>query len=273
MTINCNSRLIDLNLPKVMGILNVTPNSFYDGGKHNEINSIIHQVDKMLSEGADFIDIGAYSSKPSAEFVSEEEEIKRLVPIIKELVDHFPSIVLSVDTFRANVAKVAVEHGAVIINDISAGLLDEKMLETVADLKVPYIMMHMRGNPQTMQSLTNYEDIVKEMIFYFSERIQKARSFGISDIVIDPGFGFAKTLEQNYEVLHKMELFSMLELPLLAGISRKSMIYKVLENSPQEALNGTSVLNTIALQKGAKILRVHDVKEAVECIKLVSKLK
>ena len=273
MTINCNSRLIDLNLPKVMGILNVTPNSFYDGGKQNEINSIMHQVDKMLSEGADFIDIGAYSSKPSAEFVSEEEEIKRLVPIIKELVDHFPSIVLSVDTFRANVAKVAVEHGAGIINDISAGLLDEKMLETVADLKVPYIMMHMRGNPQTMQSLTNYEDIVKEMIFYFSERIQKARSYGISDIVIDPGFGFAKTLEQNYEVLHKMELFSMLELPLLAGISRKSMIYKVLENSPQEALNGTSVLNTIALQKGAKILRVHDVKEAVECIKLVSKLK
>ena len=273
MTINCNSRLIDLNLPKVMGILNVTPNSFYDGGKHNEINSIMHQVDKMLSEGADFIDIGAYSSKPSAEFVSEEEEIKRLVPIIKELVDHFPTIVLSVDTFRANVAKVAVEHGAGIINDISAGLLDEKMLETVADLKVPYIMMHMRGNPQTMQSLTNYEDIVKEMIFYFSERIQKARSYGISDIVIDPGFGFAKTLEQNYEVLHKMELFSMLELPLLAGVSRKSMIYKVLENSPQEALNGTSVLNTIALQKGAKILRVHDVKEAVECIKLVSKLK
>ena len=273
MTINCNSRLIDLNLPKVMGILNVTPNSFYDGGKHNEINSIMHQVDKMLSEGADFIDIGAYSSKPNAEFVSEEEEIKRLIPIIKELVDHFPTIVLSVDTFRANVAKVAVEHGAGIVNDISAGLLDEKMLETVADLKVPYIMMHMRGNPQTMQSLTNYEDIVKEMIFYFSERIQKARSYGISDIVIDPGFGFAKTLEQNYEVLHKMELFSMLELPLLAGISRKSMIYKVLENSPQEALNGTSVLNTIALQKGAKILRVHDVKEAVECIKLVSKLK
>jgi dihydropteroate synthase len=273
MTINCNSRLIDLNLPKVMGILNVTPNSFYDGGKHKELNSIMHQVDKMLSEGADFIDIGAYSSKPSAEFVSEEEEIKRLVPIIKELVVNFPTIILSVDTFRANVAKVAVEHGVGIINDISAGLLDEKMLETVADLKVPYIMMHMRGNPQTMLSLTNYEDIVKEMIFYFSERIQKARSFGISDIVIDPGFGFAKTLEQNYEVLHKMELFSMLELPLLAGISRKSMIYKVLENSPQEALNGTSVLNTIALQKGAKILRVHDVKEAVECIKLVSKLK
>ena len=273
MNINCNGNLIDLSTPKVMGILNVTPNSFYDGGKHKEINSIIHQVDKMLSEGADFIDIGAYSSKPSAEFVSEEEEIKRLVHIIKELVETFPTIILSVDTFRANVARASVENGVAIVNDISAGLLDDKMLETVADIKVPYIMMHMRGNPQTMQSLTDYNDIVKEMIFYFSERIQKARSFGISDIVIDPGFGFAKTLEQNYEVLHKMELFSMLELPILAGISRKSMIYKVLEKTPQEALNGTSVLNTIALQKGAKILRVHDVKEAVECIKLVSKLK
>ena len=256
-----------------MGILNVTPNSFYDGGKHKEINSIIHQVDKMLSEGADFIDIGAYSSKPSAEFVSEEEEIKRLVPIVKTLVETFPNIILSVDTFRAKVAKASVENGVAMVNDIAAGLLDDKMLETVAELKVPYIMMHMRGNPQTMQSLTDYNDIVKEMIFYFSERIQKARSFGISDIVIDPGFGFAKTLEQNYEVLHKMELFEMLELPILVGVSRKSMIYKVLESSPQEALNGTSVLNTIALQKGAKILRVHDVKEAVECIKLVSKLK
>lgn len=273
MNINCNGNLIDLTTPKVMGILNVTPNSFYDGGKHKEINSIIHQVDKMLSEGADFIDIGAYSSKPSAEFVSEEEEIKRLVPIVKSLVETFPNIILSVDTFRANVAKASVENGVAMVNDIAAGLLDDKMLETVAELKVPYIMMHMRGNPQTMQSLTDYNDIVKEIIFYFSERIQKARSFGISDIVIDPGFGFAKTVEQNYEVLHKMELFEMLELPLLAGVSRKSMIYKVLESSPQEALNGTSVLNTIALQKGAKILRVHDVKEAVECIKLVSKLK
>ena len=273
MNINCNGNLIDLTTPKVMGILNVTPNSFYDGGKHKEINSIIHQVDKMLSEGADFIDIGAYSSKPSAEFVSEEEEIKRLVHIIKELVETFPTIILSVDTFRANVARASVENGVAIVNDISAGLLDDKMLETIVQMKVPYIMMHMRGNPQTMQNLTHYDDIVKEMIFYFSERIQKARSFGISDIIIDPGFGFAKTLEQNYEVLHKMELFWMLELPLLAGISRKSMIYKVLESSPQEALNGTSVLNTIALQKEAKILRVHDVKEAVECIKLVSKLK
>ena len=272
MNINCNGNLIDLSIPKVMGILNVTPNSFYDGGKHREINSIIHQVDKMLSEGADFIDIGAYSSKPSAEFVTETDEINRLVHVIKELVNTFPNIILSVDTFRAEVAKVAVDNGVAIVNDISAGLLDKNMLQTVADLKVPYIMMHMRGNPQTMQSLTEYDDIVKEMIFYFSERIEKSRSFGISDIIIDPGFGFAKTVEQNYEVLQKMELFSFLELPLLAGVSRKSMIYKVLENSPEEALNGTSVLNTIALQKGAKILRVHDVKEAVECIKLVNKL-
>jgi len=258
MTINCNGTLIDLSVPKVMGILNVTPNSFYDGGKHREINSIIHQVDKMLSEGADFIDIGAYSSKPSAEFVSEKEEIERLKVVVKELINTFPNVILSVDTFRAAVAKVAVEHGVAIVNDISAGLLDEKMLPTVADLKVP--------------CMTKYDDIVKEITFYFSERIQKARSFGISDIIIDPGFGFAKTVEQNYEVLNKMEVFSMLELPLLAGVSRKSMIYKVLETTPQEALNGTTVLNTIALQKGAKILRVHDVKEAVECIKLVSKL-
>lgn len=272
-TINCNGKLVDLSTPKVMGILNVTPNSFYDGGKHKNINTIIHQVDKMLSDGATFIDIGAYSSKPTADFVSEADEINRLNFVLKEIVNTFPNIILSVDTFRANVAKIAVENGVAIVNDISAGLLDENMLPTVADLKVPYIMMHMRGNPQTMQTLTDYNDIVKEMIFYFSERVAKARSFGISDIIIDPGFGFAKTLEQNYEVLNKLELFSLLDLPLLAGISRKSMIYKVLEKTAKDALNGTTVLNTIAVQKGAKILRVHDVKEAVECIKLVDKLK
>ena len=272
-TINCNGKLVDLSTPKVMGILNVTPNSFYDGGKHKNINTIIHQVDKMFSDGATFIDIGAYSSKPTADFVSEVDEINRLNFVLKEIVNTFPNIILSVDTFRANVAKIAIENGVAIVNDISAGLLDENMLPTVADLKVPYIMMHMRGNPQTMQTLTDYNDIVKEMIFYFSERVAKARSFGISDIIIDPGFGFAKTLEQNYEVLNKLELFSLLDLPLLAGISRKSMIYKVLEKTAKDALNGTTVLNTIAVQKGAKILRVHDVKDAVECIKLVDKLK
>ena len=273
MTINCNGTLIDLSQPKVMGIVNVTPNSFYDGGKHTEINAIIRQIDKMLSDGADIIDIGAYSSKPNAEFVSEQEETNRLKMVVKEVISTFPSIVLSVDTFRASVAKSAVDQGVAIINDISAGVLDEQMMPTVAELKVPYIMMHMRGTPQTMQTLTQYVDVLKEMIFYFSERIQKARSYGISDLILDPGFGFAKTLIQNYEVLSKLEVFKHLELPILAGVSRKSMIYKVLENNPQEALNGTTVLNTIALQKGANILRVHDVKEAVECIKLVSQLQ
>jgi len=272
MTINCNGQLIDLSRPKVMGILNITPNSFYDGGKYKEEEAIVNQVGKMLDEGATFIDIGAYSSKPSAEFVSEEEEINRLVPIIKLLINKFPTILLSVDTFRSEVAKKAVENGVVIVNDISAGMLDDKMIETVSKLQVPYIMMHMRGNPQTMQSLTDYDDIAKEMIFYFSERINEARSFGLNDIIIDPGFGFAKTIDQNYEVMQKLELFSMLDLPLLVGISRKSMIYKALEISANEALNGTTVLNTIALQKGAKILRVHDVKEAMECIDLFNKI-
>jgi dihydropteroate synthase len=272
MTINCNGTLIDLSQPKVMGIVNVTPNSFYDGGKHTEINTIIRQIDKMLTEGAAIIDIGAYSSKPSAEFVSEQEETNRLKMVVKEVIDTFPNVIVSVDTFRASVAKFAVDQGVAMINDISAGCLDEKMLPTVAELKVPYIMMHMRGTPQTMQSLTQYDDVVKEMVFYFSERIQKARSYGISDLILDPGFGFAKSLSQNYEVLSKLEVFNSFEMPLLAGVSRKSMIHKVLETNPQEALNGTTVLNTIALQKGASILRVHDVKEAVECIKLVNQL-
>ncbi|SHJ63176.1 dihydropteroate synthase [Flavobacterium haoranii] len=272
MTINCKGNLIDLSFPKVMGILNCTPDSFFDGGKYKSESDILHQVEKMLEEGATFIDIGAYSSKPGADFVSEEEELKRILPILDLILKHFPEVLLSIDTFRSKVAQKGVEHGAAIVNDISAGLLDEKMLETVAKLQVPYIMMHMKGNPQTMQTLTQYDDVVKEMMFYFSERINKARSFGLNDIIIDPGFGFAKTLEQNYEVLHKMEYFNILELPILVGVSRKSMIYKTLENSPQEALNGTSVLNTIALQKGANILRVHDVKEAVECVKLIEKL-
>lgn len=272
MTINCKGNLIDLSTPKVMGILNCTPDSFFDGGKYKSESDILHQVEKMLEEGATFIDIGAYSSKPGADFVSEEEELKRILPIVDLILKHFPNTIISVDTFRSKVATKSVENGVVIVNDISAGLLDEKMLETVAKLQVPYIMMHMKGNPQTMQSLTQYDDVVKEMMFYFSERINKARSFGLNDIIIDPGFGFAKTLEQNYEVLQKMEYFNILELPILVGVSRKSMIYKTLENSPQEALNGTSVLNTIALQKGANILRVHDVKEAVECVKLIEKL-
>ena len=272
MTINCLGKLIDLSSPKVMGILNVTPNSFYDGGKHSDEKSILSQVEKMLSEGATFIDIGAYSSKPSAEFVSEEEEMARLIPVIQLVLKHFPETLISVDTFRSNVANAGIENGACMINDISAGSLDLKMMETIAKLQVPYIMMHMKGNPQTMQSLANYENITKEMLFYFSEKVALARSLKIKDLLIDPGFGFAKTKEQNFEVMNNLELFQMLELPMLVGVSRKSMIYKTLETSADFALNGTTVLNTIALQKGAAILRVHDVKEAMETIKLVSQL-
>lgn len=272
MLINCKGQLIDLAIPKVMGILNVTPNSFFDGGKYQNESEIISQVDKMRSDGATFIDIGAYSSKPSAEFVSEKEEIARIVPVIELILKHFPETLLSIDTFRAEVAKTSIENGAAIINDIAAGELDDKMFGVIAQYNVPYIMMHMRGNPQTMQGLTQYDDIVKEMLFYFSEKVRKARSLGINDLILDPGFGFAKTTEQNYEVLQKMKLFNLLELPVLAGVSRKSMIYKTLKNSAQEALNGTTVINTIALMKGANILRVHDVKEAVECVTLFNKI-
>ena len=270
---NCKGKLIDLSTPKVMGILNITPNSFYDGGKFVDQESIVNQVHKMISDGATFIDIGAYSSKPNAEFVSEKEEIDRLLPVLNLILNKFPETIISIDTFRSEVAKVAIENGAAIINDISAGNLDSKMMETIAKYNVPYIMMHMRGNPQTMQSLTNYENIVKEILFYFSEKIALATAFGINDLIIDPGFGFAKTFEQNFEVLSKLELFQMLELSILAGISRKSMIYKTLETNAENALNGTSILNTIALTKGAKILRVHDIKEAVECVKLLGCLR
>ena len=268
MTINCKGQLIDLSTPKVMGILNVTPNSFFDGGKYKNESEIRSQVEKMLNDGATFIDIGAYSSKPNADFVSEAEELNRIVPIVNLILEHFPETLISIDTFRSEVAMACIENGAALINDISAGNLDDKMLETIAKYNVPYIMMHMRGTPQTMQTMTNYENIVKEILFYFSEKIAKARSLGINDLILDPGFGFAKTIEQNYEVLQKFDLFSMLELPILAGFSRKSMIYKPLNSNAESALNGTTTLNTIGLIKGAKILRVHDVKEAMECVTL-----
>ena len=258
--------------PQVMGILNITPDSFYDGGKYKSDASFLEQTEKMLNEGATFIDVGAASSKPSAKVVTEDDELLRIIPMVESLLKNFPEIILSIDTFRSKVARKCVNRGAAIINDISAGLLDEAMLATVANLKVPYIMMHMRGNPQTMQQMTDYGDILKDILFYFSERIAAARSNGINDLIIDPGFGFAKTLEQNYDVLNQLDLFRMLELPLLAGISRKSMVYKTLNSSANDALNGTSVLHSIALQKGANILRVHDVKEAIETIKLIEAL-
>jgi len=272
MTINCKGQLIDLSVPKVMGILNVTPNSFFDGGKYKNETELLTRAEKMITEGATFIDVGAYSSKPNAEFVSEEEEIYRVIPVVNLLQKHFPDTLLSIDTFRAGVARACIENGAAIINDISAGMLDDKMMETIAKYNVPYIMMHMKGTPQTMQTLTQYENINKEMLFYFSKRIAVARALGINDIIVDPGFGFSKTLDQNYAILQKLELFQMLELPLLVGVSRKSMIYKTLDSNAEMALNGTTVLNTIALTKGAKILRVHDVKEAVECVTLFNKL-
>lgn len=273
MFINCKGSLIDLSVSRVMGILNCTPDSFFDGGKYSNQKQLLERAEKMLSDGADFIDIGAYSSKPNAEFVSESAELQRIVPIVETVLKHFPNALISVDTFRSGVAKACVESGAAIVNDISAGLLDENMLGVVGNLKVPYIMMHMRGTPQTMQKLTSYDDIVKEMLFYFSERIAAAREVGIGDIIIDPGFGFAKTLEQNYEILGKLELFQMTDLPVLAGFSRKSMIYKLLGSTPEESLNGTTVLNTVALTKGAKILRVHDVREAVEATKIMMNCK
>lgn len=269
MHINCKGKLVDLTSPKVMGILNCTPDSFFDGGKYKNESELLKQAEKILTEGADFIDLGAYSSKPNAEFVSEDEELKRAVPVVELLIKHFPDVLISIDTFRAKVADACINSGAAIINDIAAGLLDEDMIPTVGKHKVPYIMMHMRGTPQTMPTLTEYNDIVHEMLQYFGERIHTARQHGIDDIIVDPGFGFAKTLEQNYEVMNKLELFSTVTgLPLLSGISRKSMIYKLLGTTPQEALNGTTVLNTVSLIKGAKILRVHDVKEAIEAVKI-----
>ena len=272
MTINCKGELVDLSSQKIMGILNITPNSFYDGGKYKSDAAFLKHAEEMIAQGADFIDVGAYSSKPSAEFVSEQEEIQRIVPIVAMLQKEFPTTHLSIDTFRAAVAKATVEAGAAIVNDIAAGHLDEAMLETVGQLQVPYIMMHMRGTPQTMQSLTAYSDLVKEVKLYFAERVAKAREHKINDIILDPGFGFAKTLDQNYELMGKMELLSSFDLPLLVGISRKSMIYKLLDITAQEALNGTTVLNTIALQKGANILRVHDVKEAVQTREILKQI-
>ena len=272
MTINCKGQLIDLSSPKVMGILNITPDSFYDGGAFKNEKDILKQVEKMLNEGATFIDVGAYSSRPNADHVSETDELKRILPIVNLILKEFPKTLLSIDTFRSEVAKQCVEIGACMINDISAGKLDKNMLQTIADLKVPYIMMHTRGTPQNMQQQTQYDNLIKDILFYFSERIAAARELGIVDMIIDPGFGFAKTLEQNFEVLSQLELFKMLNKPILAGMSRKSMIYKTLETSAKEALNGTTVLNTVALQKGASILRVHDVKEAVETIKLIESL-
>lgn len=271
-TLNCNNTLIDLSTPRVMGIINVTPDSFFDGGNLESSQALIDQAGKMIAEGASFLDVGGYSSRPGASEVSVAEETDRILPAIEALASHFPEVPISIDTFRSRVAKDAVEAGAALVNDISAGLLDDQMIPVVGQLQVPYIMMHMRGNPQTMTSLTQYEQLTVDILKYFSERIALARKAGINDLIVDPGFGFSKTPKQSFELVHKLELFGALDLPILVGISRKSMIYKTLGVSAGEALNGTSALHGILLSKGASILRVHDVKEAMECITLVEKL-
>lgn len=273
MWINCKGWLIDLSEPKVMGIINITPDSFFSGSRKNSEKEILTTAETMLNDGATFLDLGAYSSRPGADDISEDEELHRLLPAIELILKEFPEGIISADTFRSNVAKKAIDSGAAIINDISAGHLDSNMLSVIAELQVPYIMMHMKGTPQTMKELNQYEDLTSEVLFYFSERIAAARKLGINDLIIDPGFGFAKNIQQNFELLKKLELLKNIELPILVGLSRKSTIWKTLNIKPEAALNGTSILNTISLTKGANILRVHDVKEAMECIKLISELK
>lgn len=273
MTINCNGRLIDFNTPQVMGILNITPDSFYDGGLYQSEDKILAQVDKMLKDGATFIDVGAYSSRPGADDIPIKEELNRLLPVLHILKQEFKEdILISVDTFRSEVAEKAIHNGANIINDISGGVLDNRMFEVIALHQVPYIMMHMKGTPQNMKDLNQYDDLLLDIKQYFSERIDLALRKGITDLILDPGFGFAKNIDQNFELLHKFELLKDFGLPVLCGISRKSMIYKTLKIKAGEALNGTTALNMIALQKGAHILRVHDVKQAVECVRLYKKL-
>lgn len=273
MTINCKGNLIDFTIPKVMGILNVTPDSFFDGGKYKNEQAILSQTAKMLADGATFIDVGAYSSKPGAKQVSEVEELARIIPVIKLLVRTFPEIIISVDTFRSEVAKQSVQAGAALINDISGGVLDAKMFETVAKLQVPYIMMHMQGTPQNMQLNPVYTDVVKEVILFFATQLAKLRALKVNDVIIDVGFGFGKTTAHNYELLQKLSLFESLEVPILTGISRKSMLYKLLDILPADALNATTVANTIALLNGTNILRVHDVKQAVEAVKIVKQVQ
>ena len=272
MTINCKGKLIDFSSPKVMGVLNITPDSFYDGGYYKNEKELLSQTEKMLLEGATFIDIGAYSSKPGASHISEEEELQRILPAVSAIIKEFPETIISIDTFRSTIAKETVAIGAALINDISGGTLDEKMFETVAKLQVPYILMHMKGTPQNMQKNPTYGNITTELISFFAEQIFKLHQLNLKDVVIDVGFGFGKTLEHNYQLLKDLSLFKNLDVPVLAGISRKSMLYKPLNISAKEALNATTAANTIALLNGANILRVHDVKEAVEAINIVNLL-
>ncbi|MDI3521467.1 MAG: dihydropteroate synthase [Anaerophaga sp.] len=272
LSINCRGRLVDLSEPVVMGIVNVTPDSFYEGSRVTSLDKVLARVEQILDEGGRMVDIGACSTRPGADDVSEEEEGNRLWPVLKAIRNRWPDILLSVDTFRGKIAQKAVnDYGVDIINDISAGMLDASMFEIVAGLNVPYVLMHMKGTPGNMQNNPVYSDVTGEVILFLAEKVDQLRALGVSDIIIDPGFGFGKNIEHNFRLLNELEQFKMFEFPLLVGLSRKSMIYKHLDGTPDNSLNGTTVLNTLALSRGANILRVHDVKEAVECVKLVSK--
>jgi len=272
-TLNLKGELFDLSKPCVMGILNLTPDSFYGNSRMGTVDQALERAEVCLKEGAAFIDIGAYSSRPGADEVTTDEELRRIIPAVEAISKRLPEARLSIDTFRAKVARESIEAGAHVVNDISGGNLDEGMLETVASLNVPYVLMHMQGTPKNMQQNPAYRNIGLEVVNYFEEKLNVLRQLGVKDIILDPGFGFAKTTDHNYELMQQMGQMDLFGLPVLVGISRKSMIYKVLGNGPEEALNGTTVLNTIALQKGASILRVHDVKAATECIALVEKVQ
>ena len=270
MNINCKGKLIDISSPKVMGVLNLTPDSFYDGNKFNNEKKILNQVEKMLNDGATFIDIGAYSSRPGATHISEDEEKSRIIGTVELLITEFPDANLSIDTFRSSIADECLNAGASIINDITASEYDSEILKIAHKHNAPYVMMHMKGMPQDMMKQNKYDNLIKDIIYYFSKKIEAARTAKVNDIIIDPGFGFSKNIDQNYDLLKNLGLLKSLDLPILVGLSRKSMIYKLLKTTPELALNGTTSLNTIALLNGAKILRVHDVKEAMECIKITN---
>lgn len=272
MTINCKGKLLNLDSPIVMGILNVTPDSFYDGGNYLDSEQILQRVRSIISQGGTFIDIGGYSSKPGAKHISEEEELARVIPAIELIIKEIPEALISIDTFRSKVAIEAVKAGACMVNDISAGELDATMFTTLRELQVPYCIMHMQGTPQTMQQNPVYENVVTEVYFYLAKKIEKLTQLGVNDVIIDLGFGFGKTIQQNYKLLHELSYFSSLNKPILCGVSRKSMIYKTLNISPEESLNGTTTLNSFSLMNGANILRVHDVAEAIQTIKLYTKL-
>ena len=269
MTINIKGTLLDLTKPKIMGILNITPDSFFDGGEYNSEYKILNQVEKMLLEGADIIDIGGHSSRPGAKKLTIEKETERVIPIIKLIVGKFKNIIISIDTFRSEIARKAIEAGASIINDISGGDLDKKMYEVAGELKVPYIIMHMKGVPSNMQNDTEYDNVIFDIIKNLSYKIDLAKKAGVLDIIIDPGFGFGKSIKDNFKILKNLSSFKQLNQPIMVGLSRKSMIYKLLESSANDALNGTTCLNSISLNNGANIIRVHDVKEAKEAVKLI----